>query len=89
MSPVFITRNVTDYGKGKLVGKTSDHLKMDLMENEDKNRVIPAIAFNLGENIRLVEKRIPFDICYHVVENEFLGKTNLQLYIKDIKLSQC
>ena len=89
MSPLFITRNVTDYGKGKLVGKTSDHLKMDLMQNDDKNKVIPAIAFNLGENFKFVEKRIPFDICYHLVENEFLGKTNLQLYIKDIKLSQC
>lgn len=88
MAPLFITRNVTDYGKGKLVGKTCDHMKLDLMQNDDKTNVIPAIAFNLAGNFKFIEKRIPFDVCYHIVENEFMGRVNLQLYIKDIKLSQ-
>jgi single-stranded-DNA-specific exonuclease len=86
MSPVFMTRNVTDYGSGKVVGKNSEHLKLDLMQNDDTSMVFPAIAFNKAAFYDIVRQRIPFHIVYTVIENEFRGRTSLQLMIKEIKV---
>ncbi len=86
MSPVFVTQNVTDWGTGKVVGKNEEHLKLDLMQGDNSNLVIPAIAFNQSEHFEIIHQRIPFHVCYTVTENEFRGKTNLQLMIKDIKM---
>jgi len=85
MSPVFLTEHVTDFGTGKKVGKDDNHLKLDLMEFEDTTHVIPAIAFQQAEYFNIIKKRIPFSIIYSIDENEFRGKTNIQLMIKDIK----
>ncbi len=86
MSPVFMTRNVTDYGTGKVVGKNGEHLKLDLMQNDDTSVVIPAIAFNKASFFEIVKQRIPFHVVYTIVENEFRGRTNLQMMIKEIKV---
>lgn len=86
MSPVFVTRNVIDWGTGKMVGKNEEHLKLDLMQGDNSNLVIPAIAFNQSEHHEIIHQRIPFHVCYTVIENEFRGKTSLQLMIKDIKM---
>lgn len=87
MSPVFVSRNVTDYGTGRVVGKTGDHLKLELMQNDNPNLHLPAIGFNMSEFYGIIEQRIPFNVCYSIVENEFKGKTSLQLMLKDIKLT--
>ena len=86
MSPVFMTKNVTDWGTGKRVGKNQEHLKLDLMEEDDSNLKIPAIAFGQVEHFEVIRQRIPFHICYSVIENEFRNKYTIQLMIKDIKM---
>ena len=86
MSPVFVTRNVIDWGTSKVVGKNGEHLKLDLMQGDNSGLVMPAIAFNMSEHFPLIQQRIPFHVCYTIIENEFRGKTNLQLMIKDIKM---
>ncbi len=86
MSPVFMTKNVTDWGTGKKVGKNQEHLKLDLMEEDDSNLKIPAIAFGQVEHFEVIRQRIPFHICYSVIENEFRNKYTIQLMIKDIKM---
>lgn len=87
MSPVFVTRNVTDYGTGRIVGKNADHMKLELMQNDIPNLRLPAIGFNMSEFFEIIAQRIPFNVCYSVVENEFKGKTSLQLMLKDIKIT--
>lgn len=87
MSPVFVSRNVTDYGTGRVVGKNGDHLKLELMQNDNPKLHLPAIGFNMSEFYGIIEQRIPFNVCYSIVENEFKGKTSLQLMLRDIKLT--
>ncbi len=85
MVPVFLTENVADNGTGKVVGTTGDHLKLNLIQEADPYKVYPAIAFQQGNNYKKICIGQAFDICYTVEQNEFMGRTNLQLNIKDIK----
>ncbi|MFV0553754.1 MAG: single-stranded-DNA-specific exonuclease RecJ [Mangrovibacterium sp.] len=82
--PMFISENVIDYGYAKCVGKEGEHLKLDVAELNDSTIRIPAIAFNLARKYDIVEQGIPFDILYAITENEYRGRRNLQLQIKDI-----
>jgi single-stranded-DNA-specific exonuclease len=85
MMPVFVTEDVIDAGTSRLVGKNSEHIKLDLMEPDASSGIFAGIAFNLAHRFPLIQSGTPFDICYSVALNEFRGKTNLQLNIKDIK----
>jgi single-stranded-DNA-specific exonuclease len=85
MNPVFVTEDVYDAGTSRRVGKNQEHLKLDLVEPDVNSGIFPGIAFNQSNAFELITSGSPFDICYTIVENEFRGKTNLQLLIKDIK----
>ena len=86
MSPVFVTKNVTDWGTGKKVGKDESHLKLDLMEGDDSSLKIPAIAFGQAGHFEIIRQRFPFHICYTIIENEFRGRSSLQIMVMDIKM---
>ncbi len=85
LSPVFITEDVFDAGTSRLVGKNQEHLKLDLVEPDVNSGIFPGIAFNQSEAFELLTSGLPFDVCYSISENEYRGKTNLQLFVKDIK----
>ncbi len=85
MAPVFLTENVVDNGTGKTVGNTNDHLKLNLIQEEDPYKVYPAIAFGRGSYYKYISGGHGFDTCYTLEQNEFMGRTNLQLNIKDLK----
>lgn len=85
MIPVFITENVLDAGTSRPVGKNLEHLKLDLIEPTSNSSKFSAIAFNQAHHYEAISQGLPFDICYSIAENEFRGKTTLQLYIRDIK----
>jgi len=85
MMPVFITEDIIDSGSSRLVGKNTEHIKLDLVEPDDSSAIYPGIAFNMSDKIALIKSGMPFDICYSIAINEFRGKTNLQLYIRDIR----
>jgi single-stranded-DNA-specific exonuclease len=85
-APIFLTENVVDNGAGKKVGANGDHLKLNLIQEEDPYKVYPAIAFQQGYRYNGISSGNAFDICYSVEENEFMRRKNLQLNIKDIKL---
>lgn len=87
MSPVFVTRNVTDAGTGRMVGSNGEHLKLDLLQSSSGAMTFPAIAFNQADQFEYIRKGNPVDICYSIEMNEFRGNKNLQLNIKDIKTS--
>jgi single-stranded-DNA-specific exonuclease len=85
MAPVFVTEDVYDAGTSRLVGKNQEHLKLDLVEPDVNSGIFTGIAFNQSHAFDLITSGSPFDICFSIAENEFRGKTNLQLFIKDIK----
>ena len=82
MSPVFMTENVIDTGFSRIVGK--NHLKLDVVHPHIRGYPISAIAFQQSDAYEIV-KGGPFNICYHIEENEWNGTVKLQLNIKDIK----
>jgi len=83
MSPVFKTENVIDTGSGRVVGK--NHLKLEVVQQDIRGYPISAIAFQQSENLENIIRNRPFNICYHIEENEWNGVVSLQLNIKDIK----
>lgn len=86
MSPVFQTKNVIDTGYAKLVGKKEHkHLKFSVVHPDRTGNPVPAIAFNQGHHLEDMEKGAPFEICYHIDENTWLGTTTLQLRVLDIR----
>jgi len=85
MSPVFVTEDVYDAGTSRIVGKNQEHLKLDLVEPDVNSGIFPGIAFNQSNAFELITSGSPFDICYSISENDYRGKINLQLFIKDIK----
>ncbi len=87
MSPVFVTRNVTDSGMGKMVGSSGEHLRLEFCQASSGPKSFPAIAFNQANHFEHIRKGNPVDICYSIEMNEFRGNRNLQLNIKDIKIA--
>ncbi|MEE9462689.1 MAG: single-stranded-DNA-specific exonuclease RecJ [Bacteroidales bacterium] len=85
MAPVFLTENVVDNGTGKQVGGSGEHLKLNLIQEEDPYKVYPAIAFQQGNLYKHINMGQGFDACYSLEENEFMGRVNLQMNIKDVK----
>ncbi len=85
MAPLFVTKGLVDAGGSRIVGK--NHLKLSVVHPEITGGPFSAIAFQQGTHFRQIELGIPFNLCYHVEENEWNGSVNLQLNIKDIKFS--
>ncbi|MCF6333558.1 MAG: single-stranded-DNA-specific exonuclease RecJ [Draconibacterium sp.] len=85
MTPVFVTEDVFDAGTSRLVGKNQEHLKLDLVEPDINSGIFAGIAFKQSDAYDLITSGLPFDVCYSIAENDYRGKTNLQLFIKDIK----
>ena len=81
-SPIFLTRHVFA-DSCRIVGK--NHLKLKLYQRDRRSYPISAIAFDLGQHAERIKKGESFHICYHIEKNEWRGRTNLQLYVKDIK----
>ncbi len=85
MRPVFVTEGVFDNGPSRAVGKENEHLKLDLTDFSDSNRVYSGIAFSQADKLDIVKQGLPFNVCYSLMENEFRGKVSMQLYVRDIK----
>ena len=85
MAPLFMTKGVMDAGGSRIVGK--NHLKLSVVHPDIAGGPFSAIAFQQGEQYGLIEKQIPFNICYHVEVNDWNGSVSLQLNVKDIKFS--
>jgi len=85
-NPIFATKDVKDYGTSKLVGKKTDHIKLEIIDRTS-SQVMHGIAFRQYFDFPLIKNEY-FDICYTLEENVHHGKTNIQLYVKDIDKGQ-
>lgn len=83
MAPVFVSRNVVSAPGSRLVGASGEHIKLELMQ--ENGIAFNGIAFSQSPSFEYIQNGKTFDICYTIDENEFRGRTSLQLNIKDIK----
>ncbi len=85
-STVFQTDGVMDNGNGRLL--KNKHLKLTLGHMEYASNPMPAIGFQLGDHYNYIIKGKPFNICYHIEENEWNNKKEIQINIKDITIGE-
>ena len=90
MHPIFVTKGVQLVGSARLL--KDEHLKCTLKQEEYPDIQIEAIGFNLGHFYSQIQSpshsKVPikFDVAYTIEENNWQGRSSLQLMIKDIKI---
>jgi len=81
MRPVFLSRDVEVIGTPQVVG--GNHLKFKVSQS---GKMINAIGFNLGHlRYRLAPGEANLDMIYVVEENNWNGRSMMQLRVKDLK----
>ncbi len=83
MTPVFMTQNLIDTGKGKRVGEDKSHLRVVVQQGNSAQ--ITGIGFGMGDKHDIACGGKPFKAAYVIDENEWQGTIKLQLRLKDIK----
>ncbi len=84
--PLFLTRNVYDYGTSKVVGRHQEHIKLELVDSNSAV-VMNGIAFGRSADARYIKSRRSFDIVYTIEENTY-KRGDIQLQIIDIRPSE-
>jgi len=85
MSPVFVCRGLRDNGKSRQVGRSWEHLKLNVTSVRGEQPEFDGIAFGMGHVFNELHQGKPFDIAFTVEENTFRGTTGMQLMVKDIR----
>ena len=90
MQPVFLTRNVKDDGSARTMtnrDREHVHLKLSIYQPAYEGLYFDAVAFGMSNWYAQAKKGTALDICYTVSENNFNGKTKIQLMVKDIRVA--
>ena len=80
--PLFATRDLINHRDTRVVGKTGEHLRLDVT---DRAYAITGIAFGRAEMAQHIQNGNPVDICYELDENTFNNRTTIQMMVQDIK----
>ena len=84
LRPVFITKNLEVFGEPYIVG--NNHLRFKVKKND---RVFDAIGFGLGNWAKpLSMKKIKIDLVYVVGKNEWNESIQLQLQVRDLRITE-
>ncbi len=83
--PLFATRNLINHRDTRVVGKTGEHLRLDVT---DRAYAITGIAFGRAEMAEHIQNGNPVDICYELDENTFNNRTTIQMMVQDIKATK-
>lgn len=86
MSPVFLSRGLTDSGFGKSIGADETHLRLFVRQKGGEG--FGAIGFGLAVKKDLACNGDAFDAVYSIDENEWNGQTTLQLRIRDMRCEE-
>lgn len=86
LAPIFLTKDLYDSGFSRIVGK--NHIKLSVVHKHISCFPMSGIAFQLGDKFEIIQSNRPFNICYHIEENIWNGRTSLQLNVKDMKPSE-
>ena len=84
--PLFLTRNVYDYGTSKVVGRHQEHIKLELVDSKSAV-VMNGIAFGQSAAARYIKSKRSFNIVYTIEENAY-KRGEVQLQIEDIQPSE-
>lgn len=95
LSPLFCAKRLTDNGNSRLLESKSggtSHIKFEfqLPANHSlygEKGILDGIGFGLGNQWELLKSKMPFDILFHIEENEFRGVKKVQLAVKAIRES--
>ena len=79
--PVFVTRRLINNRDTKAVGKSSEHLRLDIT---DRTAAITGIAFGRADMAEYIQNGNAVDICYELNENTFNHHTSIQMMAQDI-----
>ncbi len=86
MKPVFVSRELSDTGWSSVVGKERNHLKLYVRQQNSPS--VQGIGYNIGHRYNEISNGKRFDLCFALEENRYNGNVNLQLNIRDIKMSE-
>lgn len=86
--PVFMTDNVTNFFGTKRVGKNNEHLKLVVVDDTRVCNDKSGIGFGMGKLYDQVKSGDYFNICYTLQENEFMGKVDIQMMLRDIQFPE-
>ncbi len=81
--PLFCTKEVYDFRTSKVVGRSQEHIKLELVDSKSNN-VMNGIAFGQSGAARYIKSKRSFDIAYTIEENVF-KHNDIQLQIEDIR----
>lgn len=84
MTPIFYAKGLKDDGTGKIIGKTEEHLKLNIKRPSGS---IPSLAFGMADQFPAIKKADSFEACFQINENIFRGSRTLQLMLKDIRFT--
>jgi single-stranded-DNA-specific exonuclease len=82
LRPVFLARNVIDTGFSRIV--KDEHIKFSIKQG-NYGSSFSGIGFFMAEKFEVLSNRQPFDMVFTIDENEWNGKTMLQLKVIDIR----
>ena len=84
MRPIFMSTNLVDY-QGKSATVKDMHLK--IAAHQHNGLIVEGIGFNIADKIDIVQSG-PFDMLYHIDENEYNGTMRLQVRVIDVRKTQ-
>lgn len=82
LTPVFRVAGVNDDGWGKIIGKTQEHIRLNLTAEGEK---IAAVGFGMADKWSDIKKADSLEACFTIQENIFNGNRSIQLMLKDIR----
>jgi len=83
MNPVFITKNLSCKGFPRVM--KDKHLKLEVYDPANPTQSMEAVAFNMVNHFESICRKMPFTMCYTIEENNWNGRTSIQLNVKDIR----
>lgn len=84
MRPVFLAKNVVNANYTRTVGTDNTHLKLHVKQGDTE---FFGIAFDMGAWADYLLKGGSVDLLFSLEENTYNGNTNIQLFVKDIKIA--
>ncbi len=87
--PVFVTKGVINYRYTRRVGKSGEHLHLNVTDRSSYDNgalaVFDGIAFGKGDMALHLQNGNPADICYTIEQHTFNQRTTTQLRVEDIR----
>ena len=82
ITPVFYAKGLRDDGTGKIIGKTAEHIRLNIKRSADS---LAAVGFGMADKFIDIKKADSFEACFQINENVFRGTSTIQLMLKDVR----